>query len=117
MKKGKRAYLIFGVIVIAVGGGWLLHRELTKDKQDTDDAQVEADVVPIAPRVGGTIKEAKVADNQVVKAGDVLFEIDPVDLDALIARQLVSIESSEDRSLPQITDHGRSMLKAVGRDC
>lgn len=44
-------------------------------------------------------------------------EIDPIDLDALIARQLVSIESSEDRSLPQITDHGRSMLKAVGRDC
>lgn len=44
-------------------------------------------------------------------------EIDPVDLDALIARQLVSYESSDERSRPRITDHGRSMLKAVGRDC
>lgn len=44
-------------------------------------------------------------------------EIDPVDLDALIARQLVSYESSDERSRPQITAHGRSMLKAVGRDC
>ncbi|WP_423198648.1 MULTISPECIES: hypothetical protein [unclassified Cupriavidus] len=44
-------------------------------------------------------------------------EIDPVDLDALIAHELVSLEPSHDRPLPQITDHGRSMLKAVGRSC
>ncbi|SDD49902.1 hypothetical protein SAMN05216345_11021 [Cupriavidus sp. YR651] len=45
-------------------------------------------------------------------------EIDPVDLDALIARQLVSLESEQGRRpCPQITPHGRSMLKAVGRTC
>ncbi|MGO4306223.1 hypothetical protein [Cupriavidus sp. RAF12] len=45
-------------------------------------------------------------------------EIDPVDLDALIAQQLVRLESRQGRRpCPQITPHGRSMLEAVGRTC
>jgi len=47
-------------------------------------------------------------------------EIDPVDLDALISKRLVVLESIQDdedgrMACPQITAHGRSMLKAVGR--
>jgi hypothetical protein len=43
-------------------------------------------------------------------------EIDPVDLDALIAKQLVILESRQGkRPCPQITADGRSMLAAVGR--
>jgi hypothetical protein len=45
-------------------------------------------------------------------------EIDPVDLDALITKRLVVLESIQDtdgrNACPQITAHGRSMLKAVG---
>lgn len=45
----------------------------------TDDATVRANVVEIAPRVRGQIVKINVEDNQVVKTGDVLFEIDPDD--------------------------------------
>lgn len=45
----------------------------------TDDASVRANVVGIAPRVGGQILGLNVQDNQEVKKGDVLFEIDPED--------------------------------------
>src|ERR1700722_5379309 len=45
----------------------------------TDDATVRANVIGIAPRVRGLIVKLHVQDNQAVKEGDVLFEIDPED--------------------------------------
>lgn len=43
-------------------------------------------------------------------------EIDPVDLDALITKELVVLQSEQGkRPCPQITANGRSMLAAVGR--
>jgi multidrug efflux system membrane fusion protein len=45
----------------------------------TDDAIAQANVVEIVPRVSGQIIKLNVQDNQEVKAGDVLFEIDPDD--------------------------------------
>ena len=43
----------------------------------TRDGHVRADVVQVAPDVGGLIVDVKVIDNQLVKAGQVLFAIDP----------------------------------------
>jgi multidrug resistance efflux pump len=43
----------------------------------TDDAYVDADVVGIVAQVAGPIVNLPIEDNQVVRAGDVLFEIDP----------------------------------------
>ena len=45
----------------------------------TDDAAARANVVGIVPRVRGPIVNLAVQDNQLVKQGDLLFEIDPAD--------------------------------------
>jgi len=45
----------------------------------TDDAIAEANVIGVAPRVTGQIIKLNVQDNQEVKEGDILFEIDPAD--------------------------------------
>jgi multidrug efflux system membrane fusion protein len=45
----------------------------------TDDAIATANVIGVAPRVHGQIIKLNVQDNQEVKEGDVLFEIDPAD--------------------------------------
>jgi membrane fusion protein (multidrug efflux system) len=45
----------------------------------TDDAFIEGHIYTIAPKVRGTVKGVYVDDNQLVKKGDVLLEIDPVD--------------------------------------
>ena len=60
-----------------------------RDRVESMNAQVEADVVPIAARVGGVVKATKVHDNQLVKAGAVLFELAPADLDVEVARTAV----------------------------
>lgn len=93
-RRAKRAYLVLGVVSVLVGGGWYLHHWWVAGKQSTDDAQVEADVVPIAARVGGVIKATKVHDNQVVKVGDVLFELDPADLDVEVLRAEAELEAA-----------------------
>ncbi len=78
----KRAFGILAVVlalVLAVIGVYLF---VTRDQVSTDDAQIEADVEPIAPRVGGAVAKVDVADNQRVKAGQLLVEIDPADYEA-----------------------------------
>ena len=47
--------------------------------EDTDDAQVDGHLNPIASRIDGTIKAVHVDDNQTVQAGDSLVELDPSD--------------------------------------
>jgi multidrug efflux system membrane fusion protein len=45
----------------------------------TDDAIAQANVIGVAPRVSGPIIQLNVQDNQEVKEGDLLFQIDPAD--------------------------------------
>src|SRR5271170_3726242 len=56
----------------------------------TDDAYVRANIVGIAPQVSGTLVELAVHDNEHVKFGQLLFQIDPrpyqADLDLAQAR-------------------------------
>src|SRR5207244_10989100 len=52
----------------------------------TDDATARANVVGIAPRVSGQILKLNVQDNQAVKEGDVLFEIEPEDYRLLLEK-------------------------------
>ncbi|HWR90555.1 MAG TPA: HlyD family secretion protein, partial [Dissulfurispiraceae bacterium] len=47
----------------------------------TDDAFVESHIHTVASKVPGTVKSVLVRDNQFVKKGDLLVEIDPVDYD------------------------------------
>ena len=93
-RRARNAYLILTIAAVVVAGAWFGHRWLTKGKQNTDDAQVESDVVPLAARVGGVIKTARVRDNQIVKAGEVLFEIDPADLDVEVARTVAELDAA-----------------------
>src|SRR5690242_1909145 len=93
-RRAARAYMILAGVAAVVAGAWFIHREMTKGKQSTDDAQVEADVIPISARVGGVILTAKVHDNQLVKQGDVLFEIDPAYLDVEVARTAAELEAA-----------------------
>ncbi len=72
--------LLFWIVpaaVVAVGA-WLW---LTSGKTvSTDNAEIGAPVVSIAPEVSGKITEVAVRENQLVKAGDLLFRVDTAPL-------------------------------------
>src|SRR5215831_4857654 len=81
----------------------------------TDDAAARANVVGIAPRVGGQILNLDVQDNQLVKKGEVLFEIDPEDYKlvlekakaelAALDRQIAQAQSTLQRLEPLLPKH------------
>jgi len=50
-----------------------------RNEESTDDASIDSSTVTISPKVPGYVKVLNVSDNQQVKAGDVLLEIDPAD--------------------------------------
>jgi membrane fusion protein (multidrug efflux system) len=79
-KSTLRPFLILGLVVLLGLAGLGVHLLATANQENTDDAQVEADVVTLAPRVGGFIKQVMVTDNQSVKRGQVLLQIDDTDL-------------------------------------
>lgn len=64
------------IILCAAITGLLVLRQTT-DNPRTDDAEVFANFIGIAPLVNGPIVKLHVADNQFVKQGDLLFAIDP----------------------------------------
>jgi membrane fusion protein (multidrug efflux system) len=73
---GRRLVLMIALpLVLAVGGGWFW---LTGGRYvETDNAYVEQAKLSISPDVAGRIVAVAVSENQPVKAGDVLFKIDP----------------------------------------
>jgi membrane fusion protein (multidrug efflux system) len=79
-KRATRAYLILGATAVVGVAGYFAYHAATSGKESTDDAEIDADVVPIASRVSGTVSKVNVVDNQPVKKGDVLVEIDPVEI-------------------------------------
>ena len=77
-------FLITLVVVCLAGwAAWSLYQRYIQNPW-TRDSQVRANIVGIAPRISGPIIQVAVHDNQVVKIGDLLFEIDPADFEATL---------------------------------
>jgi membrane fusion protein (multidrug efflux system) len=72
-----RTVLIIAVIVLLVGGFFAYN--YFSSYESTDDAQVDGHLMPISARIPGYITKVNVDDNQVVKQGTVLAEMDPRD--------------------------------------
>jgi len=66
----------------------------------TDDATARANIVGIAPRVAGQILKLNVEDNQQVKKGDVLFELDPEDYRLVLEKAKADL-ATLDRQIAQ----------------
>jgi membrane fusion protein (multidrug efflux system) len=81
-KRSKKPFLILGGVIVVFAAVTGIYLVVTANQEATDDAQVEADVVPVAARVSGQIAKRLVEDNQRVKKGDLLIQIDDADFAA-----------------------------------
>ena len=75
--KSIQKYLLTGAVVLIAVVVVLLTCWSHLTNPWTRDGQVQANVIQIAPRVSGPIVTLPIRDNQLVRAGDLLFEIDP----------------------------------------
>jgi membrane fusion protein (multidrug efflux system) len=92
-KKSRRPilFVILGVVALGILIYWLRGRNF----EDTDNAQIDGNISNIGPRVTGTVTNVYVIENQPVKAGDPLLEIDPTDLTVAVAQAKASVAQAE----------------------
>ncbi len=94
--KDKKKYLLTGVIVLIAVIVFLLKYWDYATNPWTRDGQVRAQVVQITPRVSAPIVNLPIKDNQFVKAGDLLFEIDPRTFEADLEQMRAQLDNTRD---------------------
>ena len=62
--------------------------------KSTDDAFVEGHIVTVSPRVSGPVIKLNIEDNQEVKKGDLLLEIDPVDYETKLKQSKAKLDEA-----------------------
>ncbi len=90
----KRALVAAGIAAAAMIGGaaWIA---APASSVSTDDAYLQADSSIVAPKVQGLIAHVLVRDNQKVKAGQALIEIDPRDFDQAVKAAKADVAAAE----------------------
>jgi membrane fusion protein (multidrug efflux system) len=86
-KKKSKGFIII-LVLLVVGGVWF---GLTKyihaqHHEETDDAQVEANISPVISKVSGYVTKVYVDDNQLVNKGDTLMTLDDRDMKITLAQ-------------------------------
>jgi membrane fusion protein (multidrug efflux system) len=76
--KAKRSPVLPILAIVALGAiGWGVKNYIYgRSHETTDNAQVDGSIVPVLAKVGGFVKSIAVVENQPVKAGQVIVEID-----------------------------------------
>jgi len=102
-RKKIAAIIIFPVLIVIGAVVLFLYREYKATHISTDDAFVDGRVHAIASKIPGTVKVIHVNDNQFVKKGDPILEIDPIDYDVRVKEAQAGLET-EIAKLSEIRD-------------
>lgn len=117
----RRTLIVATVLAAVVLGGsttWAHQRHF----EGTDDAQIDGSISNVSPRVSGTVAQVLVAENQHVKAGDVLAVIDAADLQIAVDQAKAAVAQAqaqldaEDPSVPMAETTNRSAVTAARSD-
>lgn len=92
----KQIFAIALGIVVVVLGAHFIYRQLTF--VTTDNAQVSAHITMLSSRVPGTIQKVTIEENQHVKAGELLAELDSTDYETALANAQAQLASAQARA-------------------
>ncbi len=82
-------FIAIGILAAIIGGRYVIS---SFNVVETDDAYIEGRIHNIAPKIPGTVKVVKIEDNQKVKEGDLLIEIDPVDYELRVSEAQAGLD-------------------------
>jgi membrane fusion protein (multidrug efflux system) len=107
------------VVLVLVAAGLWWRSTFT---EDTDDAQINGHLIQISARIAGQVVKVDVEENQVVKAGDTIAELDPRDFQVAVENAKAALASAEANAaaaqvaVPITTINTGSNLSAAGAD-
>ena len=93
--KAKRLYFILGAAVLALLIGYVIYAMISAGKATTDNAQVAADIVPVAARVAGQVTAVYITENQAVRAGQPIADLDPSDAQVKVAQAEGDLQTAQ----------------------
>ncbi|MGD0787259.1 MAG: HlyD family secretion protein [Terracidiphilus sp.] len=111
------AIVIVLLVVVAVALWW--HSTFT---ENTDDAQVNGHLIQVSSRIGGQVLKVDVQENQLVKAGDAIAELDPADYQVAVENAEAALASAQanaaaaDVAVPIAAANTGSNLSSAGAD-
>jgi len=79
------------VLVLAAAGFWWY----STYSENTDDAQINGHLIQVSARISGQVLKVDVEENQVVKAGDVIAELDPSDYQVAVEKAEAALASAQ----------------------
>jgi membrane fusion protein (multidrug efflux system) len=105
------------VVLVALAIWW--HSTFS---EDTDDAQVNGHLIQVSARVAGQVLKVDVEENQTVKAGDPIVELDPRDFQVAVENAEAALASAKANAaaasvnVPITTVNTGTNLNAAGHD-
>lgn len=112
-KRGRRLALMLSVpLLLAAVGGYFY--ATSGRSVSTDNAYIKQDVVSVSSDVGGRIVSVNVRENQMVKAGDILFMVDPEPYKVALAQADAAIAAAQVKVTELQTDYSTSGVGVAG---
>lgn len=103
------ALLLLGPLVLLVGGGYFY---ITGARfVSTDNAYVKADIAAISPEVSGRVVTVAIANNDAVKAGQVLFRLDDQPFKLALAQADAQLKTTRDDILAQQASYRQKQVE------
>jgi membrane fusion protein (multidrug efflux system) len=90
-RSSKRVLLVL-MLILALGAVSPFAWNYLQSYESTDDAQIDGHIDPLSPRINGTVIQVHTEDNDRVKAGELLVEIDPRDFEVAVAQAKARLE-------------------------
>ncbi len=116
----RRGIVIVVVVILALAAAGIWWRSTYTE--DTDDAQVNGHLIQVSSRIGGQVAKVYVDENQVVKAGDPIADLDPRDYQVAVENAEAALASAEANAaaakvaVPLATVNTGSNLRSANAD-
>ena len=116
-RRGIILVVVVVLVVVAVAVWW--HSTFS---EDTDDAQVSGHLIQVSSRITGQVLKVDVVENQVVKAGDTIAELDPKDFDVAVENAQAALANAQANAaaanvnIPLTTINTGSTLRSADAD-
>jgi membrane fusion protein (multidrug efflux system) len=116
-RRGIIVVVVVVVALIALGIWWR-----STYSEDTDDAQVNGHLIQISSRITGHVAKVYVEENQLVKAGDPIVDLDPSDFQVAVENAEAALASAKANAaaagvaIPIITANTGSSLRSATAD-
>jgi len=109
-RRPRRAWVVALLLLAAAAGAPFLWNYL-QSYESTDDAQIDGHIDPISSRIDGTVLRVYAEDDNRVKKGELLVEIDPRDNEVAVERAKARLELALAEVASARQDHAAALAK------